>query len=193
MEVLLSDAVIEHKGRKITPGLMVTNSETGHSSLWIEPIVEIDGKYIFASRMNAYSEYRKFRQIHKGEGLKPEEITETVKCALEAAQIGAVQYMEGMDVEVKPEKVLDFVKTIDALPKRFVGLWEDQWKQEEKIKKEKAMREILTAAAELPILGRIAVEQAAGKWYGMFERYTNRFVKLKEQKQKEMERIAANG
>jgi hypothetical protein len=183
MEVLSKD-IVKYKDRTITSGLMVTNSETGHSSLWIEPIVLIDNLFLFACRTNAYSEYKHFRQIHKGEGISLEQVSETVRRALEAAQVGVIQYMENMDVEIKSEKAIDFVKNLDAFPKRFTEVLKLEWKEKERLKKEKVMRDILEAASELPLLSKISVEQSVGQWYGMFEKYSERMEQIIEQKQR---------
>jgi hypothetical protein len=181
MEIVMTDATVEHLGKRLTPGLMVTNSETGHSSLWIEPIVLIDNSWILASRAHILREYPAFRQIHKGEGLKPDKVAQTVQEALKAAQVGVIQYMEAMNEKLKSEKVLDFVKTIDAFPKRFIGIFESQWALQEQISREEAVREILKAAADLPILSKISVEQATGRWAGIFDHYTKRFEEIGKQ------------
>ena len=179
LEVLLSNETL-FQGYTLTPGLMVTNSETGYSSLWIEPIVVVNNTWIVASRANIKKEYKHFRQIHKGEGIDAEQISETVRRALEAAQVGVIQYMENMAKEVKVEKAVDFAKSLDALPKRFVEILEEDWKLEENLKKEKAMRDILTAAADLPILAKISIEQQVGSWFGIFDNYMDRFDRLAE-------------
>lgn len=179
MEVLLPNEVL-FEGRRLNPGLMVTNSETGHSSLWIEPIVVVDNNWILASRANIRKDYKYFRQIHKGEGINAEQISETVRQALKAAQVGVIQYMESMNKEVKVEKAVDFAKGLDALPKRFIEILEEDWKLKESLKKEKAVRDILTAAADLPILSKISIEQQAGNWMNIFDSYMDRFDRLNE-------------
>lgn len=179
LEVLLANETL-FEGRILTPGLMVTNSETGHSSLWIEPIVVVDNSWIFASRANICAEYKHFRQIHKGEGINTEQVFETVRQVLQAAQVGVIQYMEGMNKEVKVEKAVDFAKSLDALPKRYTEILEQEWRLEQSLKKEKAIRDILTAAADLPILSKISIEQQTGKWYEIFSHYMDRFDRLNE-------------
>jgi len=180
MEVLLNK-VVDYEGRKIRSGLMITNSETGHSSLWIEPIVVVDNYFLFACRANL--EYSKFRQIHKGQGVEKDKIAEMVKEALRISQVGVIQYMENLHKPIKQQKAIDFAKNLEALPNRFVIIMEQEWALEQELKKEKVIRDILTAAAELPILNRIQIEQSVGNWMGMFHNYEDRFTRLEQQAQ----------
>jgi hypothetical protein len=180
LELTLNNSTVNYENIKLTPGIMITNSETGHSSLWIEPIVVINNSYFLASRRHIRSEMPSFRRIHKGSGVSLEQISLTVSEAVKASQVGVVQYMELKNTPVKVEKAVDFVSSLDALPKRFVGIFEDEWKREQELKKDRVLRDILTAAKELPILNQIAIEQATGSWVGIFEKYTSRLAKIQQ-------------
>jgi len=180
MECVIDNSEVKYQNHVVTPGIMITNSETGHSSLWIEPVVIINGKFTLASRHYIRQEYPAFRHIHKGEGIDQAEIETTVKKALEVAQVGVIQYLEKLNEPIRAEKALDFANSIEALPKRFTALYEDQWKQEENLLKERVLQDILAAASELPLLSKIAVEQSVGRWFGIFEKYENRMANLIE-------------
>lgn len=180
MELTLSDSEVNYKNTKLIPGIMITNSETGHSSLWIEPVVIVNNSYILASRRFIRSEMPSFRRIHKGNGVSLGQISQTVSEAIKASQVGVVQYMELIDTPVKIDRALEFVSSLDALPKRMVAIFENEWRKEEELRKDRVLRDILLAAKELPILNQISIEQASGSWAGMFQSYTSRLAKIQE-------------
>lgn len=180
MELVLSGSEVNYKNTKLAPGIMITNSETGHSSLWIEPIVTVNNSYVLASRRFIRCEMPSFRRIHKGNGVSLNQISQTVSEAIKASQVGVVQYMELIDTPVKADRALEFVSSLDALPKRMVAIFESEWRKEEELRKDRVLRDILLAAKELPILNRISIEQASGSWAGMFQSYTSRLAKIQE-------------
>jgi len=40
------------------------------------------------------------------------------------------------------------------------------------------VKEILAAAEELPILSKMAIEQSAGSWLGLFDNYNQRLIDI---------------
>jgi hypothetical protein len=180
LEVKFTGMEVSHKGETVEAGLMITNSETGHSAIWIEPIIVINKHYILGNRSELRGNMSYSRLIHKGEGVKPEKIAAAIKEAKEVAQVGVIQYLQAVEEEVSPRRAINFINSIAAVPKRFTNLLEEQWKDEEKIKKLTVAKELLKAAEELPILNKITIEQSTGRWLDLFGNYTQRLMNIQE-------------
>lgn len=169
-----SDATGIHYHQEYTAGLVITNSETGHSSVWIEPVVHIPSA-TFVSRHLLKKQGLDCRIIHRGK-FPAERVASMVAQAKEIAQVGIVQLAEAFETSVSSSHAISFVKSIDALPNRFAAILEEEWANEERIIKAEAARRVILLAQELPLFNRIQVEQCAGTFIGLFDNYKERMA-----------------
>jgi hypothetical protein len=180
-EVLIDNTEITFRDRNASAGLMISNSETGHSALWIEPMILINNSYVLSNRNYLRRNWLGYRLIHRGQGVTQESVQQSVTNALEAAQVGLVQYFEHMESNLEKKAAIDFMSSIVAFPKRFVRAFEKDWNNETEINKLSLVDQILYLARELPILAQMQVEQSVGKWLGLFNHYPDRLTSLVEE------------
>lgn len=169
MLVHFDDAVVNYKGTHHTAGLWVVNSETGHSSVWIEPVVSIPG-CTFANRYALRKQSADIRIVHRGE-VDKDRIRSMVANSKDIAQVGIVQLMEAWEERVTVAHALGFARSIDTLPKRMYDILEEEWANEEELAKAVVAQKIIALAAEMPLFQRIQVEQSASRMTGLFDNY----------------------
>lgn len=168
-----------HNGTTYVAGLCITNSETGHSSVWIEPVVHIP-QVTFHNRRVLKGQGVDCRIVHRGK-LARERVGPMVEKAKEVAQVGITQLAEAFGTTVTRDHALRFAESVDAFPSRFVQLLEEEWGEDERIIKAEAARRMILLAQELPLFQRISVEQSAGKMLGLFKNYKSRFSDLAQE------------
>lgn len=168
----LSDATGEHNGQTYTAGLLVTNSETAHSSVWIEPVVHL-GQYAFLNRRSVRKQGVDCRIIHRG-SIDPGRVKKMVERNSEVAQVGVVQLAELFQRHVPVSTVLSYVKNNNELPSRWEAMLEEIWSKEETVARAEAARQILVLAEGLPLFQRIQAEQAAGGFINLFDQFEDR-------------------
>jgi hypothetical protein len=171
-----TDAKGTHNGQEYVAGLLVTNSETSHSAVWIEPVVHIP-TCSFVSRNVLKRQGLDCRIIHRGKFPK-ERVAPLVEKAKEVAQVGIIQLAEAFTSHVPIDTVLTFAKNTDALPNRFVAILEEEWHKEQRIIRGEAARRIIMLAEDLPLFQRIQVEQSVGSFIGLFDSYKTRFADI---------------
>lgn len=176
LEVTFPDTHIEHQDRTYVGGCRITNSETGRSSVWIEPTVKLDNRY-FVNRTAVREQELPTRVIHRGKTYE-DKIKNLVITAKKIAQVGIIQLEEAR------EKIFDtklFLKSIEKDPvfsSRIRGVLAEQWKAQEIVLALDAAKEILDLAEQLPLFARIPLQQAAGKLTGLFSGHKNRMASL---------------
>jgi hypothetical protein len=154
-------------------GMVVSNSETGYSSVWIEPVI-FSGQYSFYNRTALLKEGMHLRMVHRGR-VDTERLKPMIAQSKEAAQVGIVQLLEASQETISGNYAINFVRATDALSKRFKDILEEEWKEEEYITKLNASRRILECASELPLFQKLTVEQQVGKLTGLFVGYKSRW------------------
>jgi hypothetical protein len=158
--------------------ITTTNSETGHSSVWIEPSVIIkDLNLQLANRTAVRDMISRF--IHRG-SITEDKIKKAIKAAKKIAQVGVIQLMEAEREVVDPTEVVEFMEAMDFFPKRFSLIVEEEIKDDKQLFRMAAVKKILIQAKELPLIQQIAVEQSAGKFLKLFDNFDKR-LKLLEQ------------
>jgi len=182
LDTRFTDINVDYQEEHIVGGINVTNSETGFSSVWIDPVVVIDGVYVLGSRTCARKAWKGFRIVHKGLNINPEDtVKETladVEEAKKAVQVGIIQYMEATQEDVSLKDATVFAASIDMLPKRFVGILENEWLRTVELKRTRVIKDILKAAAELPIIAKSHIEQRCGDYINLFNDYQNRLLEI---------------
>lgn len=174
-----ADAQAQYNNQNHVAGLLVSNSETGHSSVWCEPVVTIPS-CSFVNRGSLRRQGVDCRIVHRGE-IEQARIRQMVLQAKEIAQVGVVQLAEAWGQKITAGYALQFAKAIDSLPKRMFDILKDEWEEEEEIIKAEAARRIILMAQELPLFQRIQTEQAAGQMLGLFNNYKARMQAILEE------------
>jgi hypothetical protein len=170
LEVRDDDGIL-YKG-----GLVISNSETGHSAVWAEPCVYVGGSLI-VNRRSLAGQGLRTRLIHRGT-IDEVRVTPLVEQAREIAQVGIVQLMEAQQNLVKKVQALKYAERLDVLPKRMYDILAEEWENEQEISRLAAARRILVLAQDLPLFQRVPLEQAAGAYTGVFNKYKSRIAQL---------------
>ena len=179
MLIHFNDATAHFKDIDHTAGLWITNSETGHSAVWIEPVVSIPG-CVFANRQVLRNQNVDIRIVHRGE-VDHNRVRSMVAAAKDVAQVGLVQVMEAWEDKIASAHALRFAKSIDSFPKRMYDILEEEWADEIELAKAAVAQRIMSLAAEMPLFQRIQVEQSASKVIGLFNNYKVRMAAIVEE------------
>ena len=172
---MFGDTQVNHDGHNIQAGLSITNSETGHSSFWIEPCIKVNGQFI-SSRASE-------RIVHRGTLPLADSLSTKIAEMKTAAQVGIIQYLELGQEVIGKQEACDYVSNIVAMPKRLVNIIQNEWKDLERINKLNFMHRILQAASELPLILNLQVRRDIGDYSGIFTNTNNRMSRLAEQMQ----------
>lgn len=149
--------------------ITISNSETGHSSVWIEPSIIFKSTGLQISNRSALRN-RISRFIHRGE-ITVNDIKGAINLAKEVAQIGLIQLMEEKDSVIDFAGARSFINSMDFFPNRLAMIVEEEIKRVEEINKIELIKKICEQAKELPLIQQIAVEQASGKFLGLFDKF----------------------
>jgi hypothetical protein len=179
LHIDFTDARGMHNEQEYVAGLVVTNSETGHSAVWIEPVVHTP-TCSFVSRRLLKRQGVDCRIIHRGH-FPEEKVAPLIDQAKEIAQVGVTQLAEAFQQRMPTERVITFARNMDNFPNRFVQILEEEWDNEERVVKAEAARRMILLAQELPLFQRIQVEQEAGTFIGLFDNYKSRFSDIMEE------------
>lgn len=174
----LTSASATHNNRNYVAGLMVTNSETGHSSVWIEPVV-FTSRYVWVNRRVLSKQKVDCRIIHRGK-IDPKRVRSMVEKNAEVAQVGIIQLEEAHHDHIDAKKVLSYIKNSNELPNRWEALMAEHLGEAETIARAEAAREILRLAESLPLFQRAQAEQAAGAFIGLFDHFEERMLSIIE-------------
>jgi len=159
-----------------TGGIAITNSETGHSSIWIEPIIFM-GNTHFTNRASLQSQNIKIRLIHRGE-IRRDEIIRLVSQLKEIVQIGIIQLLEAQTSMIASSDVIKQMKETSAFPQRYTNILEEIWAQNQEITRLDAVKQLLHITQDLPLIKRIQIEQSMSKITNVFSSYKNRISRL---------------
>lgn len=173
------DAQVNFRDQNHVAGLLVSNSETGHSAIWCEPVVTIPS-CSFVNRGSLRKQGVDCRVVHRGT-IESARIRAMALQAKEIAQVGIVQLAEAWDQRITAAYALQFAKGIDSLPKRMFDILKEEWEAEEEIIKAEAARRIILMAQELPLFQRIQTEQATGQLLGLFNNYKARMSAIMDE------------
>ena len=177
------EATTVHGDQAYRGGLVITNSETGHSSTWIEPIVNAFGVQ-YMNRATLQSQGVRCRFVHRGAGFTTEhtnELRNMILAAKDISQVGIIQMIEASQQIITKDHALAFARSINGLPSRFLDTLEEEWEHEAEVNRAAAAQKILVAARELPLFQRIQVEQATGQLVKVFDNYQARMQGILEE------------
>lgn len=161
-------------GRELTAGVQITNSETGHSAVWIEPLVRL-GEYSLVNRSSLRD--INLKMIHRGK-VDQDRIHSLIKQVREIAQVGLVQLVEERDEEIEVETYLKTTKRIEGFPARFHHILEKDLREKKRVGKLEAAEMVLNLARELPVFQQATVSQGAGQILGLFSSWEDRLLRL---------------
>lgn len=174
-----TDCTVTHNNQVYTAGLIVTNSETGHSSIWTEPVVHGFG-LTFADRSILKRQGVDCRIVHRG-NLDMERIAASITQYRDIAQVGIVQVLEAHQEMISRDHALRFIENIQGFSKKFVGVLEANWAEVEDLSRMEVARQIMEAASELPLFQRTQVVQQASRITGIFKNYRSRMQSILEE------------
>lgn len=165
------------KEKSYTAGLSIINSETGHSSVWIEPTVHLSASVSLSNRTILRKQGVNCRAVHRG-NLSGERIAPMIEEAKEIAQVGILQTEEAYDSYISTEHALRSVTASPQCPNRWTTLLEVEWKEQKEISRAKVATRLVELAQELPLFTRIQVEQEAGKLMKLYQNYSSRMANV---------------
>lgn len=161
----------------VTGSVAITNSETGHSAIWIEPTIQVYGNY-WISRGNGDGTAR---YIHRGTLPGVDEIRAAVVEAKRVAQIGVIQYLEKAQDRLSNAEANKYMDNMVELPKRIGAIIQNEIKEAEYITKADLMRRIILATAHFPLIEQIQLRREVGGLVGLFKDTASRLANLANQ------------
>ena len=179
LHIKFNDTEVEYEGKKYHAGMIVTNSEVGLSSIWIEPCTYRDD-LSFTNRDVLKKQDVQMKLVHRGD-IDREKVGEMFSFCSQIAQVGITQLIESLNEEIEPKFASSLVKNIVEFPSRIASILEEEWEQEEKLKKETVTSALLEVASTLPLFQRAKVEQAVGKMLNLYCDYTSRITQITEE------------
>ncbi len=179
LHIKFNDTEITHNEIVYSAGMVVTNSEVGSSSIWIEPVV-YRGGLVYANRSSLSKQDVQMKIVHRGDIDRDRVATMFAECA-EIAQVGIVQLVEAFQKKINPNHALSLMQNIPEFPSRMALILHEEWEHEEDLKQAVVAAAILDMAQQLPLFQRAKVEQAAGKIVGLFENYPSRMAQIREE------------
>jgi hypothetical protein len=178
LHIRYKDTQITHEGLAYSAGMVVTNSEVGSSSIWIEPVV-YRGDTVYANRSSLTQQDVEIKIVHRGDIDRERVNSMFITCA-EISQVGIVQLVEAFQTKINPNHALSLMRNIPEFPNRMSQILFEDWEHEEDLKHADVAHAILEMAQELPLFQRAKVEQAAGRIVGLFNNYSSRMTQIIE-------------
>ena len=178
LHIKFIDTIVSHNDVTYSAGMVVTNSEVGSSSIWIEPVV-FRGDTVYANRSSLTKQDVEMKIVHRGD-IDRERVQNIFTECAEIAQVGIVQLVEAFERKINPNHALSLMRNIPEFPNRMAQILHEDWEHEEDLKQADVAHAILEMAQELPLFQRAKVEQAAGKIIGLFDNYSNRMAQILE-------------
>lgn len=172
LSIVFNSITAKYDNRSYTAGIKITNSETGFSSVWVEPVVFLP-RYNVVNRQALQSQGLDARIIHRGE-LNETRLQQMISRCKEISQVGILQIAESWTTEVVKDDALKFIKEVDSLPIRFHNMLEEEWKSKDTLMQAQVTERIIQLAQRLPLFQRIQAEQEAGRFIGLFNSYQQR-------------------
>jgi hypothetical protein len=178
LHIKFIDTITTYEGVNYSAGMVVTNSEVGSSSIWIEPVV-YRGDSVYANRSSLIKQNVEMKIVHRGDIDRERVRSIFVECA-EIAQVGIVQLVEAFQTKMNPSHALSLMRNIPEFPNRMSQILFEDWEHEEDLKHADVAHSILEMAQSLPLFQRAKVEQAAGQIVGLFNNYSSRMSQILE-------------
>lgn len=170
------DTRTQYGSNTVQAGVMITNSEIGQSSVWIEPVV-LWGSMQCVGRNYLQAQSLEMRIVHRGK-INKQRIANMATQMKEIAQVGIVQMAEAWEQRISGQHALRFAKGIDALPKRIYDILEEQWSELQEVSKAAVTMRIMALAKSLPLFQRARIEQEACMVTGVFNNYRARMDQI---------------
>ena len=178
LHIRFTNTIVSHNDVTYSAGMVVTNSEVGSSSIWIEPVV-YRGDTVYANRSSLTKQDVEMKIVHRGD-IDRERVSNIFTECAEIAQVGIVQLVEAFQAKINPDHALSLMRNIPEFPNRMAQILHEDWENEEDLKQADVAHAILEMAQELPLFQRAKVEQAAGRIVGLFDNYSSRMAQILE-------------
>jgi len=178
LHIKFDNTEVEYNNVQYSAGMVVTNSEVGSSSIWIEPVV-YRGDTVYANRSSLTRQDVQMKIVHRGD-IDRERVSNIFADCADISQVGIVQLVEAFQTKINPNHALSLMRNIPEFPNRMSQILFEDWEHEEDLKQADVAHSILEMAQELPLFQRSKVEQAAGKIIGLFDDYSSRMTQILE-------------
>ena len=176
LHIKLIDTEREYNNVTYSAGMVITNSEVGSSSIWVEPVVYRNGS-IYANRNILGKQNLQMKIVHRGDIDRDRVLTMFEECG-NIAQVGIVQLVEAFQQKIEPAHAVTLMQNIVDFPNRMALILGEEWEHEEDLKRADVAAAILDMAQTLPLFQKAKIEQAAGKIVGLFEDYSTRMNQI---------------
>jgi len=178
LHIKFDNTAVTYNEVEYSAGMVVTNSEVGSSSIWIEPVV-YRGDTVYANRGSLTKQDVQMKIVHRGD-IDRERVSNIFADCADISQIGIIQLVEAFQTKINPNHALSLMRNIPEFPNRMSQILFEEWEHEEDLKHADVAHSILEMAQELPLFQRAKVEQAAGKIVGLFDDYSSRMTQILE-------------
>ena len=172
---------VDHNDRYYWAGVIVVNSETGLSAVWIKPTIRTATATAGGFDLSDTSNEGSTRLIHTNKAAADlSQITKAVADALEAAEVGITRLIETETEMIEnPARVVEeWVGASDFLSKRIIDIIKDEYKQQERATKLAVAESILRAVKDLPTFQRYLTEKETGRFLDLFHSTKARIKKI---------------
>ena len=169
-----NDTSTSMDGQTVRGSIAISNSETGHSAIWIEPSIQMFGNMMVSNKHGDCMS----RFIHRGKVPTVAEISEAINEAKRVAQVGITQYLEEARTFITVKQACKYMDDMVVLPGRFSNIIQNEIKDMEFIQKQDLMRRILLAVKELPLFQSINIRREVGDFVGMFRQTGSRMANI---------------
>jgi hypothetical protein len=176
LRVSYPNTLVKHDNNDIEACVSIINSETGHSSIWIEPSIVVGG-YEFKNVQGENPGITRIR--HYGDTPKAAVIKQAVQELNNIAQVGILQYLRASTETVTSKEAIDFIESINNYPNRFKNILTEELEKQERVSKTEVLKQVLSAAKDLPILQTLTIKRQVGRFIRLFENTQNDFLELK--------------
>jgi len=171
MIISFDDLLVEKGSYPIRAGLSIQNSETGHSSLYIEPVLITDHNTVIYNRSALVKQDVKFRTIHRGE-FKPDWVKDCLEQARNIGQAGFAKLLQIAYIPEKTEELLTELKTVDSLPVAIFNLLEEEYEDTLETSRLEMLKKVYNLVKDLPLFEVARIQQqTSSKLLPVFEKF----------------------
>jgi hypothetical protein len=171
LRILYGERLVEFNDRYFWAGVVVVNSETGLSALWIKPTVRSATVQYGGFDFSDISNEGATRLIHTSKAAADlSSIGLYIQEALRVSEVGITRLIEADQeiIENPVEEVENWVATSDVLSKRIIDIIATEYRQQQRVSRLALAQSILASVRDLPTFQRYLVEGETGRFLKLF-------------------------
>ena len=116
LHVEFTDTATTYEEVSYSAGMIITNSEVGLSSIWIEPVI-YRSDLLYMNRGSLRKQDVQLKIVHRGE-IDRDRVADAFSVCSEISQVGIIQLIEAYQAKIEPKHALTFMLNIPELPNR---------------------------------------------------------------------------